>query len=96
MSELVQNLLMIVIPAVVTWFLARRKNDADAKNAEIEAEVKAAEFYRSLLDDAMTRLDKAIATISQQEEKIKRLLLEVEHLTDELRKYKQLNGKALS
>lgn len=96
MSELVENLLMIVIPAIVTWFLARRKNDADAKNAEIEAEVKAAEFYRSLLDDAMNRLDKAIATINQQEEKIKRLLLEVEHLTDELRKYKQLNGKTVS
>jgi len=96
MGELAQDLLMIVIPAILTWFLARRKNDADAKNAEIEAEVKAAEFYRSLLDDAMTRLDKAIATINQQEEKIKRLLLEVEHLTDELRKYKQLNGKTIS
>lgn len=110
MSELVQNLIMIVVPAVVTWFLARRKNDADAKNAEIEAEVKAAEFYRSLLDDAMSRLDKAITTINEQEEKIKKLIatinlqdennrklvFEVEHLAEELKKYKQLNGKALS
>ena len=61
--------------------------------AEIDAEVKAAEFYKSLLDDAMKRLDSAIATINNQEAKIQTLIQEIEHLTDELKKYKQLNGK---
>lgn len=85
---------MMVIPALVTWYLAKRKNLAEARQSEIESEVKAAEFYRSLLDDAMNRLDRAIETINKQEEKIKELLQEVELLTEELRKYKQLNGKS--
>lgn len=93
MPDIVSSIAMMVIPAVVTWYLAKRKNLAEARQSEIESEVKAAEFYRSLLDDAMNRLDRAIDTISKQEEKIKELLTEVEHLTDELRKYKQLNGK---
>lgn len=95
MKDIVLDIAMIVIPAVLTWYLARRKNLAEARQSEIESEVKAAQFYQSLLDDAMIRLDKAIETISKQEEKIKSLLIEVEHLTDELRKYKQLNGKQL-
>lgn len=83
-----------LITAVVTWFIARRKTNAEAKSAEIDAEIKAAKLYKSLLDDAMNRLDKAIATINKQEEKIKELIAEVEHLTEQLKKYKQLNGKA--
>ena len=93
MPDIVSSIAMMVIPALVTWYLAKRKNLAEARQSEIESEVKAAEFYRSLLDDAMNRLDRAIETINKQEEKIKELLTEVEHLTDELRKYKQLNGK---
>ena len=121
MPEIVSSIAMMVIPAIVTWYLTKRKNLAEARQSEIESEVKAAEFYRSLLDDATVRLDKAIETINQQESKIKSLieiiesrdkkikelietvnsqdikieslLKEVELLTDELRKYKQLNGK---
>lgn len=93
MKDIASNLAMMVIPAIVTWYLAKRKNLAEARLSEIESEVKAAAFYRSLLDDAMNRLDRAIETISLQEQKIRELLTEVEHLTEELRKYKQLNGK---
>lgn len=93
MKQIASDIAMIVIPVLLTWYLARRKNLAEARQSEIESEVKAAQFYQSLLDDAMMRLDKAIDTIHQQEAKIKSLLVEVEHLTDELRKYKQLNGK---
>lgn len=94
MPDIVSSIAMMVIPALVTWYLAKRKNLAEARQSEIESEVKAAEFYRSLLDDAMNRLDRAIETINKQEEKIKELLQEVELLTEELRKYKQLNGKS--
>lgn len=93
MKQIASDIAMIVMPVLLTWYLARRKNLAEARQSEIESEVKAAQFYQSLLDDAMMRLDKAIDTIRQQEAKIKSLLVEIEHLTDELRKYKQLNGK---
>lgn len=91
--EFIYAILTTAITAGITWFFARRKNDAEAKSAEIDAEVKAAEFYKSLLDDASKRLEVAIQTITQQEQKIKSLIQEIEHLTDELKKYKQLNGK---
>lgn len=94
MKTIIQDVIMVGIPALVTWFFARRKNNAETKNAEIENEVKAAEFYRILLDDAMKRLEIAIGTINNQEKQIKSLLTEVEHLTEELKKYKQLNGKS--
>jgi hypothetical protein len=93
MQELVSNLAMLVVPAVLTWFLARRKNVAEGSIAEIEAESRAAEFYRSLLDDATKRLDTAIDTIQKQDQKIRDLIQEIEYMTDELKKYKQLNGK---
>lgn len=94
MNELLITLITSFATSMITWFFARRKNNAEARITEIDAEVKAAEFYKSLLDDAMVRLDNAIATINKHEDKIKTLMQEVELLTDELRKYKQLNGKS--
>ncbi len=93
MKEFLLPLIGTALTALITWFFARRKTNAEAKMAEIDAEVKAAEFYKSLLDDAMKRLDSAIATINNQDTKIQNLINQVEHLTDELKKYKQLNGK---
>jgi division protein CdvB (Snf7/Vps24/ESCRT-III family) len=92
-KEFLLPLIGTALTALITWFFARRKTNAEAKMAEIDAEVKAAEFYKSLLDDAMKRLDSAIATINNQDTKIQNLINQVEHLTDELKKYKQLNGK---
>lgn len=94
MQEFLYPLIGTIVTALVTWFFARRKTNAEAKMAEIDAEVKAAEFYKSLLDDAMKRLDNAISTINNQEVKIQTLIKEVEHLTEELKKYRQLNGKS--
>ena len=93
MKEFLLPLIGTALTALITWFFARRKTNAEARMAEIDAEVKAAEFYKSLLDDAMKRLDSAIATINNQDTKIQNLINQVEHLTDELKKYKQLNGK---
>ena len=94
MEKFLYQILTAFFIALITWFLARRKNNAEAKTKEIETEIKAADFYRTLLDDAMMRLDLAIKTIHEQDVRIKELMLEVETLTHEIRKYKQLNGKA--
>lgn len=93
MHEFIYPLLSSVITAIITWFLTKRKNNAEARLAEIDAEIKAAQFYKTLVDDAMRRLNEAIATINSQDEKIKHLTEEIERLLEELKKYKQLNGK---
>lgn len=85
-----------------------KKNNAEARSAEIDNEIKAADFFKALLDDATKRLNMAIDTINERDEKIKlliemvhdrdvkikTLMVEIEHLTDELKKFKQLNGKS--
>lgn len=72
--------------ALTTWFFSR-------KSSAIDNEIKSAEFYRNLLDDAMNRLNQAIDTINERDAKIKLLMEEIELLTVQLRKFKQLNIK---
>lgn len=68
--------------AAVTWFLARRKNTAEAKSAEIDNEIKSALFgidkefksatvYQSILDDMSRRLEESIAAIEKRDARIK-------------------------
>lgn len=100
MQEVLLSILSTVIVSVITWFLAKRKNNAEAKSAEIDTEIKASGYYKSLLDDLGNRLEIAIKAIEERDnkiierdKKIDLLLFEIEQLTDELRKFKQLNGK---
>jgi hypothetical protein len=87
MEQFIYPSLTAFFAALITWFFSRKSN-------EIDNEIKSANFYRNLLDDATRRLNEAIDTITSQDIKIKSLMVEVETLTTELRKYKQLNGKA--
>lgn len=73
--------------ALITWFFSRKSN-------LIDIEIKAASLYQNMLNDATKRLNQAIDTINERDEKIKVLMLEIELLTDELKKFKQLNGKS--
>lgn len=86
MEQFLYPTLTAFFAALITWFFSR-------KSTEIDNEIKSADFYRNLLDDATRRLNTAIDTITVQDVKIKSLLIEIETLTTELRKYKQLNGK---
>lgn len=100
MEQFLYPTLTAFFAALITWFFSR-------KSTEIDNEIKSADFYRNLLDDATRRLNEAIDTImtqdvkikslidviSAQDVQIKSLMVEIETLTTELRKYKQLNGK---
>ncbi|ENA1815731.1 hypothetical protein ABF174_002370, partial [Flavobacterium psychrophilum] len=70
MEKFLYQILTVFFVGLITWFFARRKNNAEAKTVEIETEIKAADFYRTLLDDAMKRLDLAIKTIHEQDVRI--------------------------
>lgn len=108
MQQILYSLIPTIVTALITWILAKRKNNADAKLAEIEAEIKAGEFYRGMLDDAKERLDDAFQMIKERDNiikmqdeekkqlqlKLKEVIDEIETLTTELKKYKQLNGKS--
>lgn len=86
MEQFLYPTLTAFFAALITWFFSR-------KSTEIDNEIKSADLYRKLLDDATKRLNVAIDTITAQDVKIKSLMAEIESLTTEIRKYKQLNGK---
>lgn len=90
------------------WFFGRKKLNVDVETVQIENFDKGLILYQKMIDDLGVRLDKAIAAlrlseIEKQEvikkfteatEQIHELEKKVENLTEELKKYKQLNGKS--
>ncbi|UDQ54986.1 hypothetical protein LJF28_04790 [Chryseobacterium indologenes] len=89
------------------WFFSRKKSKAEVETSQIENAEKLLEYYKLFADDLGQRLEKAIENLQKSEiekqEVIKRfteatdtiheLEKKVENLTEELKKYKQLNGK---
>jgi uncharacterized membrane protein YheB (UPF0754 family) len=100
-TYIVSPLLGAILGVFTTWLYGKtQKGKVEIKSSDIDNEIKSATFYRDLLDDATKRIKEFIvaveerdAQIKQQNEKIEQLILHIESLTFELRKYKQLNGK---
>ena len=98
----------LLIPALASFLTALgmkvlewNKDKATIKSTEIDNEIKSATFYQNLLDDMSKRLEESIVAIEkrdlrikERDDRIEHLIEEMEILTGELRKYKQLNGKA--
>lgn len=99
-----------VITSIVTWFAARRKNLADVQGSELENVEKAVKFYREQLEDIAKRwrdatdeantinglYKQALKDLAQLEVRFNLLADENRALIEELKKYKQLNGKKVS
>ena len=76
------------------WFFFFFKANADAETSQIENAEKLLNYYKSLVDDLGTRLESAIKKFNEAEKTINDLETKINDLTEELRKYKQLNGKS--
>jgi len=50
MTEYLNFVILSAIPATVTWLLARRKNNADAKTSELNNVDKAIKIWRDLTE----------------------------------------------
>lgn len=107
--EVVITALVGVFTSLGTWFAARRKNLADVQTSELENVEKAVKFYREMIEDMAARLQKAaeetermnglykqaIADLTALEIRFNNLADENRALIEELKKYKQLNGKKI-
>ena len=67
--------------------------NADNEGKEIENAEKVLKYYRAMVDDLGEKLITAIKELDEAKQVIKELEDKVELLTDELKKYKQLNRK---
>lgn len=75
------------------WFFQRKKQAVETNTNEIENAEKALQYYRNMVDDLGKRLTLAIMELNQSMKMVKDLQIQVEELTRELKKYKQLSGK---
>lgn len=104
MMPLWRDILYIAIPILTGyighWFAkSKYKAEVDKLRAEVGSnEIENAErvlkYYRDMVDDLGGRLKEAISKLDSAEKMIRELEATVENLTEELKKYKQLNGKA--
>lgn len=99
MEILLNNLGMLsvtVITAFVTWFFSRKKQNVDILSVEIDNAQKLLKYYREMVESLGSELEKAICELNVARQHNKVLELKIEELIDELKKYKQLNGKSIT
>ena len=88
-------LLATIATGLGAWIFSRKKTQADAETSQIENAEKLLGYYKNLADDLGRRLESAIKEFNEAKKIISELEDKVEALTDELKKYKQLNGKKI-
>lgn len=99
MKELLEPHITTLIAGLITgfvgWFFGRKKAKAEVETNQIENAEKLLNYYKNLVDDLGQRLEAAIKKFNDAEKIIHELEERIDALTDELKKYKQLNGKTL-
>jgi hypothetical protein len=99
--------LATIITGFGGWFFGRKKANVDVEGVQIENFDKGLLYYQKLVDDLGVRLERSILALQKSEvekqvviqkfteatKNIHDLEIKVEKLTEELQKYKQLNGK---
>lgn len=81
----------VVLTGVAGFFFGKRKQRAEVSTIELEAAANALKYYREMVDDLGIKLKNSILELDKATQRIKELEDTVELLTDELKKYKQLN-----
>lgn len=81
----------VVLTGIAGFFFGKRKQRAEVSTIELEAATNALKYYREMVDDLGSKLKNSILEFDKATQRIKELEDTVELLTDELKKYKQLN-----
>ena len=84
----------LFLSTLVGWLFGRRKQQAETQTTELDNVDKAVKIYREMIEDLGTKYANAIDELKKANQRIKDLEASVEELRTELKKYKQLNGKA--
>lgn len=101
------EILSVFVTGFGAWIFQRKKQKTEVNTNEIENAEKGLQYYRQMVDDLGSRLTQTISLLHQTLEELNKARLElvgtrliikeletkVGLLTEELKKYKQLNGK---
>ncbi|TDX86170.1 cell wall anchor protein [Epilithonimonas xixisoli] len=89
----ISSLIAGLITGFIGWFFGRKKASAEVETNQIENAEKLLDYYRKMVDDLGLRLENSIIRFNAAENTIRELEEKIDRMTDELKKYKQLNGK---
>lgn len=89
-QDFILPVLVTFFTALTTWLFARAKNKRELKSMELDNEIKSADYYKKLLDDMASRLDKAIEELMDLEDRHRKLMDTNRELVFQLQKFKQL------
>lgn len=81
----------VILTGVGGFLFGKRKQRAETSTIELDVASNALKYYREMVDDLGGKLKTAITQLDEATKRIKELEDTVELLTDELKKYKQLN-----
>ena len=84
----------MVLSGLAGWFFGRPKQRMELQTNELDNVDKAVKIYREMIEDLGAKYANAIEELKHANQRIKDLEASVEELLTELKKYKQLNGKA--
>ena len=84
----------MVLSGLAGWFFGRPKQRLELQSSELDNVDKAVKIYRDMIEDLGAKYANAIEELKKANARIKDLEASVEELLAELKKYKQLNGKA--
>ena len=93
---------VIVITAFTSWFFARRKNNAEAKKTEAEADIseldkveKAIKIWREMAENLLSEVNKLLEEKGNLSDEISKLNETITTLYAEVNKLKSINNRIL-
>lgn len=86
--------LTAIISGLLGWFFQRKKQYAELQSIEIENAHALLKYYTEMVNSLGGELAKAIKELNAAKQHNKELEIKIEELIEELKKYKQLNGKS--
>ena len=100
MTEYINLLFISAVPATITWLLARRKNNADAKSGELDNVEKAITIWRNLTEAQEARFNNQIEELRKEncdlQHQVTIVMKENESLKSQMNALESENKKLIS
>ncbi|MEO8236408.1 MAG: hypothetical protein ABI549_13405 [Flavobacterium sp.] len=79
-KDYIGQILILIFTAFSTWFITKRKQNADINTTEIDNGSKVVSLYKDALDDLSTRYEKKYIDVENQAKNIEILFVNKENL----------------